>query len=203
MALSPAQRSRSYSDALIHANRTGQLDRLIAVIHEGVQQGLAAALLSGSSEPAAWNEAARARAGRWVEAVDRGWRVAVGAPLADRVERPLAGGAAAIARLIRRGYRFGSDPEPNCVSWRLSQPIPTHFDLAIARLRGGPGSWLIALVAASIGAEGRIGAVDPPESVSAILVAPDAEADDVADGRFQHWLAVRLEQCVRGLSHWM
>jgi hypothetical protein len=207
LVLTVTQRNGPYIDGLMHANQTSELAPLALAFHDIAQQSLATALLAAGGDPAAWDEPARARAERWVAAVDRGWRTAIGAPLAGALVRgalatPDQRGAA-IARLLRRGYRVPVAPEPRLAHWSLAAPLPVQLDLAVAPVRAGGVVWLVAMVAASVGADGALGSAGHGEAVSGAVIAPATEDDAHADGRFEHWLAVRLEQCARGLAHWM
>lgn len=205
LVLSVAARNRSYIDALMEANRTNTLGRLALVVQDAVQQGVAAALLAGTGEPAAWDARTSERATGWIELADRRWRALLGAPLADVVVRDERTGsqiAPAIARLSRRGYRLPVNPRPRGASWQLPTPEAIQLDLAIAPLRGGTTSWQIAMIAGSIGEDGSLAAIQAGEPVSAMFVAPDTEPDAMVEARFRRWLDVRLEQCVRGLTLW-
>jgi hypothetical protein len=77
------------------------------------------------------------------------------------------------------------------------------LDLAIAPVLAGGVAWLVGMVAAGVGVGGALGSAAHGEAISNLVIAPATEDDANADLRFGRWLAVRLEQCVRGLSHWM
>jgi hypothetical protein len=207
LVLTVTLRNGAYIDGLMHANRTADLGPLALAFQDIVQQSLATALLAGGGDRAVWDPQARARADRWVAAVERGGRAAIGAPLDGAGARgelatPAARGAA-IGRLMRRGYRVPGAPEPRLAHWSPAGPLPLQLDLAIAPVRAGGVAWLVAMVAAGVGADGALGSAAHGEAVSGLLIAPATEDDAHADLRFARWLAVRLDQCVRGLAHWM
>lgn len=206
LVLTVTLRNGAYIDGLMHANRTGEIGPLALAFQDIVQQSLATALLAGGGDRAAWDDQARARADRWVAAVERGWRVAIGAPLdgalvRDELATPAARGAA-IARLMRRGYRVPG-AGPRLAHWSLAAPLPVQLDLAIAPVHAGGVAWLVAMVAASVGIDGALGSAAHGDAVSALVIAPATEDDEHADLRFARWLARRLDQCVRGLAHWL
>jgi len=207
LVLTVAQRNGSYIDGLMHANRSGDLTPLVMSFYEVVQQLIANALLARGGARAAWDAPARERADRWAAAVDRGWRAAIGAGLDDGGVRaepaaPVDRGAA-IARLMRRGYRVPIAPEPRLVHWRLAAQLPVELDLVIAPISAGGVAWLVAMLGASVGADGALGSTGHGETVEGALIAPATEDDALADARFERWLAVRLDQCVRGLGRWL
>ncbi|HEY0990041.1 MAG TPA: Fic family protein [Kofleriaceae bacterium] len=207
LVLTVVQRNGSYIDGLMHANRSGDLTPLVLAFHDVVQQLIATALLARAGEGAAWDDRARERAERWVAAVDRGWRAAIGAPLDGGLTRAdpeaTAERGAAIARLMRRGYRVPITPAPRLARWRLAAPLPVELDLVIAPVRAGGVAWLVAMMGASVGGDGALGSTGHSEAVSGALIAPATEDDAHADVRFERWLAVRVDQCVRGLARWV
>jgi hypothetical protein len=207
LVLTVEQRNGSYIDALMHGNRTGDLGPLVLVLYEVVQQLIAAALLARGGESGVWDARARASGERWVAMVERRWRGAIGAPLEGALVRadpalPSERGAA-IARLMRRGYRVPIAPEPRLACWRLAAPLPVELDLVIAPVRAGGIAWLVAMVGACVGADGALGSAPHGEAVAGALIAPATEDDAHADARFERWLDVRLDQCVRGLARWV
>lgn len=212
LVLTVALRNGAYVDGLAHATQTNEIGPLSLAFHDMVQQSLAAALLAGGGVRGTWDAALRARAERWAASVDAGWRQAVGAPLdgalvRDELATPAARGAV-IARLLRRGYRVAAAPEPllahwGCSAWGEAAPLPVALDLAIAPVAAGGVAWLVAMVGAGVGEGGALGSAAHGEAVSGFVIAPATEDDAHADLRFGRWLAARLDQCVRGLSHWM
>ncbi|HSR97489.1 MAG TPA: Fic family protein [Kofleriaceae bacterium] len=218
LVLTVALRNGAYVDGIAHATHTPELGPLTLAFQAIVQQSLAAALLAAGGARATWDAATRARAERWVAAVDAGWREAVGAPLDGALVRdPLAtpgARGAVIARLMRRGYRVPCTPEPLLAHWGCSAQGSTRargdvaalrvaLDLAIAPVVAGGVAWLVAMAGASVGEGGALGSAAHGEAISSFAIAPATEDDAQADLRFGRWLAVRLDQCVRGLSHWM
>jgi len=207
LMLTVEQRNGSYIAALMHSNYTGDLAPLVLASHEVVQQLIAAALLARGGEGAAWDERTRASAERWVAGVERRWRAAIGEPLDEGLVRadPAAPSerGAAIARLMRRGYRVPIAPEPRLARWRLAAPLPVELDLVIAPVRAGGIAWLVAMLGASAGAGGALGSTGHSETVAGALIAPATEDDARADERFERWLELRLDQCVRGLARWV
>jgi hypothetical protein len=205
--LTVALRNGAYVDGLAHATYNPELGPLAIAFQDIVQQSLAAALLAQGGARATWDAATRARAGRWVAAVDAGWRKAIGVPLEaalvrDELATPQARGAV-IGRLMRRGYRVPCAPDPLLAHWRSAAPLPVALDLAIAAVAAGDVVWLVAMVGASVGDGGALGSAAHGEAISSLAIAPATEDDTQADLRFGRWLAVRLDQCVRGLAHWM
>lgn len=179
------------------------LDPLALVVYEAVQQGLANALLARHATPSglvAWTDHGRARANEWMLAADRRMRVAIGGAMG--IERDDAQPDAAIARIIRSGYRMPAFPSPTCATWRISSPVPARIDLAVVPLRGGATSWLGAIISGRAGG-GELGPVLDREHVAMYFVAPDCEPDEIAGARFLRWVGVRVEQTVRGLLRWM
>jgi len=204
LVLSVAQRNRTWIDALVDANTSHRVDLLALVIHDAIHQSLAATLLSGTGDPAAWDAHARQRAERWIEITDRRWRATVGAPLAATLAHEHLAGAPlgrAIARIVRRGLRPPVSPAPLGASWRLPAPA-VHLDLVVAPLRGGPTTWNLVLLAGSVGDRGQLGAIHGGEPVVAMFVAPETEPDEIVHARFERWLATRLDQSSRGLALW-
>jgi hypothetical protein len=110
-------------------------------------------------------------------------------------------GLDSLARLARRGYRFTRAPRG--VRWRLATPVPAQLELAIASVAGGGSRWLVAMLGASVGDEGMLGATPLSEFVPAVFVAAANEDDAEVDARFASWVALRLSQCTRGLAAWM
>lgn len=203
LTLTPAQRNGPYIDGLMRSNRTGLLDLLSEVVYEVVQTGLADALLAGAGSHAAWDDGGHARAARWGELADAAVRAGIGAPLVDTLTSGEVAPTEGVARLLQRGFRFPLAPTPRCTQWSLTAPMPVRFDLSITPVRGGPVVWVIAVLGASIGRDGVLGAVPRLESVVTTFVAPMTEAEVVCDGRFQQWIERRVDQCVRGLAAWM
>jgi hypothetical protein len=207
LVLTVEQRNGAYIDGLTHSNRTGDLGPLVVMLYEVVQQLIATALLARGGERGAWDARACASAERWVAMVERRWRAAVGAPPdGEPVRADPAGSSergAAIARLIRRGYRVPIAPEPRLARWRLAAPLPVELDLVIAPVRAAGVAWLVAMLGASAGDGGALGSAAHGEVVSGALVAPATEDDVRADARFERWVELRLDQCVRGLARWV
>jgi hypothetical protein len=104
---------------------------------------------------------------------------------------------------MRRGYRVPIAPAPRLARWRLAAPLPVELDLVIAPVRAGGVGWLVAMMGASVGGDGALGSTGHSEAVSGALIAPATEDDAHADVRFERWLAVRVDQCVRGLARWV
>jgi hypothetical protein len=207
LMLTVEQRNGSYIAALTHSNDTGDLGPMVSALYGVAQQLIATALLARGGERGAWDARARASAERWVAMVDRRWRAAIGAPLDGELVRadPAAPGerGAAIARLVRRGYRVPIAPEPRLAGWRLAAPLPVALDLVIAPVRAAGVAWLVAMMGASAGDGGALGSAAHGETVAGALIAPATEDDALADARFERWLDARLDQCVRGLARWV
>lgn len=201
LVLTVAQRNKSYIDALMESNRTRTVDQIALVVHDAVQGSLASLLLAGDASRASWDVTSHARVDRWFALAERTCRASFGAPLeaaCSHTDSP-----AGIARLGRRGYRLALEPAPRGTSMHLTVPLPINIDLVVSRLRGGPTSWLVAVLAGSIGERGVLAEVQGAEPITAMFVTPDNEPDDIVDTRFAHWLDRRVEQCMRGLSPWM
>jgi hypothetical protein len=191
VAILSVQRDGSYIEGVIALD----VRRVEQEMYDAVQRGLATALLAGDHSDTVWSDDARRRVERWSALAGLSVRSVVG---------PVAGDGAALdglARLARRGYRFTRAPRG--VRWPLATPVPAQLELVIAAVAGGGAPWLVAMLGASVGDEGMLGATPLSEFVPAVFVAAANEDDAEVDARFSSWVALRLSQCTRGLAAWM
>ncbi|MGE0551752.1 MAG: Fic family protein [Kofleriaceae bacterium] len=190
--LTELQRRTSYVEAVV-AGDSG-LPPLLHVVHDIVQQQLAR-VLTKESAVAEWTPRGRELAAHWLARTDRAWRSAAGLEL-ERDD------GMTLASFVRRGYRIPFLPTPRLARWSSTTPIPFQFCLAISPTLAGDATFTLASVTASVGANDELAPI-LHEPIAAVFVAAPIEPLDVVNARFDHWVAKRIDQSVRGLAAWM
>jgi hypothetical protein len=193
LVLTKVQRNTTYADAVVRADED-EIGPLTYVVYDVVQQELAQLLTSGPLQADDWPTEPLALADAWVARADTAWRAASSFPSERETGDCL--------RFVRRGYRT-PHLAPKITVWAATTPVPTRFELSVSPVRVGNATWTIASILASVGEDGDLAPQLIKEPIATVFVAAPTENESDVHARFDHWLATRIDQTVRGLAAWM